>query len=135
MENSVRDFGLWLRRILEERELTGADLARRMEVRDSTVSRILGGKAKPSPLTLDAMSKALNIPFDELMGRAGYPSNPSLKILPGVTQEQMALISDTELMGLARKLKNLPPTKRGLFETLMTEFCSEEANDKTKQRS
>ncbi len=61
----------WLNSQLAERKMSPADLARSMKKDQGIVSRILRGERKPSPETLEAISKALKLPVETVFQAAG----------------------------------------------------------------
>lgn len=61
-------FTKWLRRFLEESELTHAELAEMVGCRPGLVtSHVLGEYKKPSPSTMEKFEKALGIDFKEVL--------------------------------------------------------------------
>lgn len=65
------DFSAWLQNELDERDLSPADLARLTRKDPGIFSRILGRKRNPDPETLNAISKALRIPPEQVFRAAG----------------------------------------------------------------
>ncbi len=66
-----------LRAALSRRGWQPVDLARASGVDQSTVSRNLAGKKRPSLETLQAYARALNLSYRDLRRRAGYdPEEP-----------------------------------------------------------
>ena len=57
---------LRLKEILQERGLSGKDFAQQIEVTPVTISRIVGGKAFPSPELLHKIATVLNIDIRDL---------------------------------------------------------------------
>lgn len=92
------DCGYSLRRVEAE---TGG------EVSNAYLSQLESGKiAKPSPNILYALSKALNVEYDELMLRAGYISNSASRRTEGAKRprdrkyviENLTADEETELL-------------------------------------
>ena len=67
-------------------EITGADLARRLGVSESYVSRRLGDQVPTDPDALEAMAEAMGVPLDELLlqlarlVRAGRTETPETTV-------------------------------------------------------
>lgn len=66
-------FVSWLKETLKNADISPAELSRKSQVRDSTISRILSGKAQPTPSTVEKIGLVLSTPYGELMVLAGYP--------------------------------------------------------------
>lgn len=69
-----KQFGIWIAQI---REKSGFDSQRQLalvaDVSPTTISRIESGLQKAEPDTLEKLSRYLQIPYTELMAKAGYP--------------------------------------------------------------
>ncbi|EPY06659.1 immunity repressor protein (phage-like protein) [Paenibacillus alvei TS-15] len=70
---NVSDFGVYLRKLREERELGVNQLATMSGVSNAQISRIeKGSRNAPKPETIKKLSKALKVPYEEMMSVAGY---------------------------------------------------------------
>ena len=133
MEGNLKAFGSWLKRLLEDHQKTGADLAREIQVRDSTISRIINGKAQPSPKTVELMAIALNVKYDEMLVRAGYPGMHKIDTADNLTPEQRELLSNSRIFGLARKLNELPEQQKQMVESYINFIEAQTKDDRTKK--
>ncbi|NGP56813.1 helix-turn-helix transcriptional regulator [Paenibacillus thiaminolyticus] len=70
---NVSNFGIYLRQLREERELGINQLATISGVSNAQISRIeKGTRNVPKPETIKKLSKALKVPYEEMMKIAGY---------------------------------------------------------------
>ncbi|MFD1775418.1 helix-turn-helix domain-containing protein [Paenibacillus rhizophilus] len=68
-----QDFGLFLKRLRESKSLTLSQLASGAGISGSQISRIENGlRGVPKPATLRKIAEAMDVPYEELMERAGY---------------------------------------------------------------
>jgi len=67
----VNEFGRWLQRRMDERDLNQPGLAIKLGVRHSTVNRWLNGSARPRPKYLRALTRVLDIPPEEVYEALG----------------------------------------------------------------
>jgi transcriptional regulator with XRE-family HTH domain len=65
-------FGQWLSGLLKVRGMSQGELARRIEVPRSTVSKWVRGEHVPSRDSCDKIALALGIPFEEVAAAAGH---------------------------------------------------------------
>lgn len=102
-------FGLYLKQVREEKGWSISKLAQAAEISGSQISRIENGlRGVPKPQTLRKISDALEVPYEELMSRAGYlgtefESSTELSIPPWATAKdkrdfKKMLEDDGELM-------------------------------------
>lgn len=68
------DFPLWLQDRLEEKGWRSTELAKRAELSDAAISRILRGERKADPDTLKALARALKISEEDMFRAAGLLS-------------------------------------------------------------
>ena len=68
---NYEDFRTWLRRELESRHLSLADLARRSKTTLSHLSRIMSGERVPGVATLVKIATGLGLPADAVLRHAG----------------------------------------------------------------
>lgn len=70
-------FGKWLLAELDERRWSMREFARRCEVSESTISRIVSGKRNPSSELCRRMGDVLRLPPERIFREAGLlPQNP-----------------------------------------------------------
>ena len=69
-QDNEAPFAARLREAREARELSQAELARRLGSPPSAIAHFEGGRRKPSFASVRAIAKALNVSTDFLMGRA-----------------------------------------------------------------
>jgi transcriptional regulator with XRE-family HTH domain len=62
-------FGDWLLTTLEYKGWTQAELARRSDVTGTQISRIISGQRKPGVGSLRGISRALEMPLDDVLRR------------------------------------------------------------------
>ena len=60
------NFGRILKNKLQERRMRQIDLARKIDVTDTTISRYVNGDVKPKPLLLNRIANVLDCSPDEL---------------------------------------------------------------------
>jgi transcriptional regulator with XRE-family HTH domain len=65
------DFPSWLQDRLDEKGWRSTELAKRAELSDAAISRILRGERKADPDTLKALSRALKISEEDVFRAAG----------------------------------------------------------------
>ncbi|WP_342576383.1 helix-turn-helix domain-containing protein [Paenibacillus sp. FSL M8-0142] len=66
-------FGAYLKQIREDKGLSINQLAQAAEISGSQISRIENGlRGIPKPQTLRKIADALEVPYEELMSKAGY---------------------------------------------------------------
>ncbi|ANF95970.1 helix-turn-helix domain-containing protein [Paenibacillus bovis] len=71
MDNS--SFGSYLKQIREQKNWSINQLADLAGISTSQISRIENGKrGVPKPQTIEKIARALNVPYAEMMDRAGY---------------------------------------------------------------
>jgi transcriptional regulator with XRE-family HTH domain len=66
-------FGDWLRPLLLAKDMRQGQLARRIGVAESTVSRWLSGRNVPEPEQCAAIADVLAIPLTDVLRAAGHP--------------------------------------------------------------
>lgn len=74
------NFDEWLRDELNTRGMGVRELARASGLGSGTVSRILTGSRKPGPEFCQAIARALHLPEEEVLQRAGILTRPSPQI-------------------------------------------------------
>lgn len=70
-ENTRKTFGKNMRLYLKMNKLSQQELARRMDLDPSTISRYVTGKTFPSPEHLDKICKIFGVPVSTLYGESG----------------------------------------------------------------
>lgn len=73
IESVVRPFADTLARLLAEKQMTQAELARRIGVGQSAISTMLSRRCRPQPRTLGKLADALGVPVEDL-----WPGKPAL---------------------------------------------------------
>ena len=61
-----KNFGIKLKRLLKENNMKQIDLARLIDVTDTTMSRYVQGKVKPKPLLLKRIAEVFNCSTKDL---------------------------------------------------------------------
>ena len=76
MRNEERTaIGIYLKSLRDTRNLSLRDVEKKTGVSNAVLSQIESGQVKrPSPTTLYKLSELFDVPYEELMGRAGYPT-------------------------------------------------------------
>ena len=118
---NLLDFSAWLQKQLDDREWRPTELARRANMSDAAVSRIMRGERKADPDSLIAIAKALKIPAEQVFRAAG--------ILPPTHEE------DEWVEEMNHKLKLIPPRLRGIAGSLIESMLQgEESQPKAKPK-
>ena len=73
MSTKVTPLGQEIRKIINELGWSQHTLANRAGLTQSAISKIVRGKSKPTPETMDAIGRALNVDPTHLMRLAGIP--------------------------------------------------------------
>ncbi|HWO72103.1 MAG TPA: helix-turn-helix transcriptional regulator [Dehalococcoidia bacterium] len=89
---SSEAFAAWLRARLSALSLEPNELARRLRLNRSSVSRWLLGRSRPSPANLRMLAEALDEPLAVLYRLAGYPAD--LGELSELTADEVELIAN-----------------------------------------
>lgn len=79
------DLGKWLLEELAERRWSMREFARRCEVTESTISRIISGKRNPSSELCRTMSHVLRLPPERIFREAGLLP-PALEHSPDIKE-------------------------------------------------
>lgn len=72
-----QNIGDYLKEQLKEKHISMRELSKQTNINVSTISRIINHKRKPTNQHLVEISKALDVPFDELLQRTGLPVKSS----------------------------------------------------------
>ena len=122
----MKKFSEWLRKEINNRNWTQAELAERSSVPSATISRIINNTRDPGPEIANKLAKALNYPPELLFRKAGllpetkeYAINPALdeanqllNELPKEYQKQalqlIRFLHDTHVPYNAKKAKSSP---------------------------
>jgi transcriptional regulator with XRE-family HTH domain len=77
-------FSEWLSSVLRDRDLTQSGLASKAKINRAVISKAINKSSLPSPETCRAIAKALNIPEEIVLEKAGYlssqtPDNEQIK--------------------------------------------------------
>lgn len=114
------DFATWLRRQMDRREWSAADLARKLGVGNSTVAMWLRRERVPSPQSVDRVADVLRVDVDNLLSIAGHrprvfdidPDSPEAKLLPYIRAIDWSK-HDQELALIQRQLEFMAEVDRG----------------------
>jgi transcriptional regulator with XRE-family HTH domain len=90
-----KDFAAWLKRQLDRREWTAAELARRIEVSPTSVSRWVNGREVPSSNNARRIADAFYLEQDDVLTLAGH------------RDQDRPISPDDPLSRLIRKLKRV----------------------------
>lgn len=123
VDHTPQTFVAWLREMLDRRGYTERGAQRRFakeaNLSEATLSRLLRGDGLPDVRTLEALSKALNVPLPELLVRACVLNQRDLDALrhvapePLTTEQAAAELGITSPEGIAA----FDRTVRGLVAT------------------
>lgn len=69
---SEQDFAEWLKSQIQERDLSYNEFSKTARVGVATVSMVLSGKKEPGLSFLKRVAKALNMPIEDVLRRAGH---------------------------------------------------------------
>ena len=110
-------FSRWLASEMSVRGLNQSELARAVQVNQAAISRLVSGKAHPSPDTLNALAQAFEMPPITVFRAAGY-----LPEDPGITDEVEQLLHEIgkldeddqeEVLHFIRMKNNLRKKRQG----------------------
>ena len=94
----MKKFSEWLRKEINDRNWTQAELAERSSVPNATISRIINNTRDPGPEIANKLAKALNYPPELLFRKAGLlPETKEYAINQGdftITQELLTYRPD-----------------------------------------
>lgn len=94
-------FAAWLREGLSARSIDHQQLARRLGLNRSSVSRWLSGRSRPSPANLRLLAETLDERLEVLYRLAGYPAD--LGELSALTADELELISNYRRLSAEQK--------------------------------
>ncbi|MFZ3547734.1 helix-turn-helix domain-containing protein [Streptomyces sp. 4.24] len=123
VDHTPETFIAWFREMLDRRGYTerGAQrrFARDADMSEPTISRLLNGSGNPDPRTLGALSKALNVPFPELLVRACVVTQKDLDALRHVAPEALTTEQAAAELGITSPdgIAAFTRTVRGLVAT------------------
>lgn len=66
MNKETKKFAMVLTEKIKEKNIKQSELARSIDVSDTTIYRYLKGETKPKPLLLKRLAESLNCPMDDL---------------------------------------------------------------------
>ena len=103
-------FGAWLTAAMQERNLSQADLARRLGVDAAQLSRWRRGLVTPSVNHLQGIATALGVPREDLDRLAGYPVADTAVPLPGADDPSRSIEREAYEAWFGRVLeRKVPP--------------------------
>jgi len=74
---SIMDFYIWLNGQMKKAGLNQSQLAKRSNLNQAAISRLLSGQASPSPDTCQAFARVFHMPVEEVYRAAGLlPTKP-----------------------------------------------------------
>lgn len=89
-------FGEYLKQLRKEKSISQRELAEKSGVSNAEISRIeTGGRQKISPDVLRAIAPILDIPYEELMDKAGYINSKSSYMTEHREAEEMFIATVT----------------------------------------
>lgn len=112
---AARRFGFWLTAQLTDREMSAADLARRIGHDSSLVSKWRHGHHLPGPESCRKIARVLTLPHDEVLRAAAHRTGDLVDPGDAIRQEIVALlplIPDELLRSLPAMLRGLVPSDR-----------------------
>lgn len=115
----MNKFGEYLRGKRESKRISQNQLAIKANVSSSLISRIeKGDRGAPKPDTLEKLAKALNIPFEEIMEKAGHINEKQKNTL----LEQFPLLNDidTELVRRFAEVIKEDPYQSLFFDDILS---------------
>lgn len=118
------DFSEWLQIEMNKRGWSQSDLARAADLNRAVINKLLNGKSRPQPATLEAISRALRLPIEITYRAAG--------LLP-VTPDNDEIIEEAIYV-----LRNIQSAQRrataiNLLKALIAEEDNELREDKLKR--
>lgn len=103
-------FGAWLTAAMQERNLSQAELARRLGVDAAQLSRWRRGLVTPSVNHLQGIAAALGVPREDLDRLAGYPVADTAVPLPGADDPSRTIEREAYEAWFGRVLeRKVPP--------------------------
>lgn len=102
-------WGLVIRQAREARELNQAELARKVGVEPSTISRLEAGKLAPSEALANRLASALGISLEELLWELGWniTTDEERFKLPTPLMKILSEMSEDEIQGLLEFLRRM----------------------------
>lgn len=93
----TNNFGRWLQRQLDRRELTKSDFARALDRAPARVSEWLNGDRVPSTRSCDLIADALSVDLDTVLAVAGHRPMPDVLKADDPRSDLIAMIRRIEL--------------------------------------
>lgn len=119
------DFGAWLQHELDERNLTYRKAGQKGGISNSMISKVINGHANPGLDFCEGIARALKIPTQEVMRRAGLlPPLPEDKKGDYQRSIEKLLALDHERLGYAERL----------LDTLLLEQTQDDKDKRGKMR-
>ena len=115
-------FSEWLQTEMDKRGWSQSDLARASDLNRAVINKLLNGKSRPQPATLEAISRALKIPIEITYRAAGLlPNNPdnddaveeAIHVLKSIQSSQRKATAIALLKALINEEENEQKTERG----------------------
>lgn len=109
-------FGKWLRAVLNSRQMSQSELARRMGKDKGVIGNWVRGERLPSPESCDLIADVLVIPLDEVLAHAGHRP-PDIELDPdSATARLMPLIEQIDWDARPGRLEGLEFELRQMIE-------------------
>lgn len=113
--NKFASFGEWLRSKIKEKDISNAELARRIDVSATYIGNLLRdfspnsktGSIRASEKIVEAIAKELNSDIDEARNAAGYASKNADEIPPEIAAVGFKELSPDDIKNVARYMKFL----------------------------
>lgn len=107
------EFRDWLQGELNRREWRATDLARKADIDNGMISRILSGAREPSVKTLEKIADAFSLPVDEVMQRANIlPPKSERSQFANELLYNLEQLDENERQSIAIQIRALVDAKR-----------------------
>ncbi len=113
-------FNDWLLREMSKRGWSQSDLARSSELNRAVINKLLNGQSLPRPSTLEAISRALKVPVEQVFRVAG--------LLPDIPETDGYL---EEVIHHIRQIQD--PQRKATLLLLIKALYSEEEQEKKRK--
>jgi transcriptional regulator with XRE-family HTH domain len=114
-QNTV--FSEWLQSEMDKRDWSQSDCARAADLNRAVINKLLNGKCKPQPSTLEAIARAFKIPVEAAYRAAG--------LLPPSTEPDDAM---EQLVYIFKNIQS--PQRRSTAIMLLKALVTEEENER-----
>lgn len=94
----MNNFGIRLKKILEQKNITQKELAEMAETTGATISRYISENRTPNAELITKIAAALNVTTDYLLGRVEHTAEAKMRVIYQDTQEVDAAILEDYLI-------------------------------------